>query len=278
MKIAHIINPVSVPEESDLFAAQPITFDSIRIAKAEAEKKGIEVNVFTTQYPEDRSIIPETFTILPDMQQSVLDYGTFLKKRKLPLIRDILNLLYEHCGNADLMIYTNVDIALMPFFYNEIVNIVEDGLDAFIINRRTIPSQAKADTSLTRLYSFAGKLHPGWDCYIFRKELFPALVFKNTCIGAPLIGQVLYANLALEANCFREFTDRHLTFHIGDDRTWTGKNNRDYWEHNRSQLAKVLNILEARHGKQDRQSFPGRFAYNLTKSRILRRLKMILGR
>jgi len=42
--------------------------------------------------------------------------GTFRARRKLALIKDIMDILYES-GGADYMIYTNADIPLQPYFY-----------------------------------------------------------------------------------------------------------------------------------------------------------------
>jgi len=278
MKIAHVINPVRAPEESDLSVAQPITFKTILNAKDEAEKQGIEVDLFTAQYPEDRDIVPESFTLLPDMQRSVLDFGEFRKRRKLPLIRDILGLLHERCGDADFMMYTNVDIALMPFCYAEIADMADNGHDAVIINRRTITAPTASGASLTHLYSLAGKTHPGWDCFVFRKAMFPMMDFQNACIGAPHIGQILYANLAMEARRFREFKDLHLTFHVGDDRGWVRRKYADYWEHNRRQLEAVLQNLESRHGRMNRRRPPGLFHLAVEKNRFVRKLKQVYYR
>ena len=54
LKIAHIINPIEVPTTSDLYIAQPITFETMRIAKEFAKD---EVELYTAQYQEDLSII-----------------------------------------------------------------------------------------------------------------------------------------------------------------------------------------------------------------------------
>ena len=70
MKFTHIINPVKVSEASDLFVAQPVTFETMRRAKQFAGNE-IEVNLITTQYPEDHSIIPEFFTKTKDLDRSV---------------------------------------------------------------------------------------------------------------------------------------------------------------------------------------------------------------
>ena len=61
IRFAHIINPVKVKDTSDLFVAQPITFETMRKAKEFAGEK-LAVELFTTQYPEDHEIIPDYFS------------------------------------------------------------------------------------------------------------------------------------------------------------------------------------------------------------------------
>jgi len=147
MRIAHIINPVIVGESSDLFVAQPITFETMRIAQ-EFARGHVDVALYSAQYPEDRSIVPEWFQITPDLDRSIFEIRSFYKKRKLPLIKDILDRLYD-ASDADYFIYTNVDIALMPHFYVAVNKIIETGYDAFVINRRTISQEY---TNVDQLY------------------------------------------------------------------------------------------------------------------------------
>src|SRR5688572_15475844 len=113
LSFAHIVNPVIVPETSDLFFAQPITFETMRRARAAAQEVA-EVALLTAQYPEDRPLVPDDFVATPDLERSALDLGEFKIPRKLPLVRDILDRLYESAPQADFLIYTNVDIAVMP--------------------------------------------------------------------------------------------------------------------------------------------------------------------
>ena len=58
--IAHIVNPVMVDESSDLFWAQPITFETMRKAKQYSEKL-VNIELFAAQFPEDRTFIPDFF-------------------------------------------------------------------------------------------------------------------------------------------------------------------------------------------------------------------------
>ena len=124
IKIVHIINPVKVEvgNRSYLHIAQPVTFASMLKSKEVVEKDGsVQVELCTTQYEEDREIVPEGFTILPNLTRSCQDVFNFRdKSRKLPLIRDILRRAYDHT-DGEWIIYTNADICLSKKFYSEVV-------------------------------------------------------------------------------------------------------------------------------------------------------------
>ena len=244
MKITHIINPVKVKESSDLFKAQPITFETMRKAK-EFAKDIVEVNLVTTQFKEDRDIIPEFYDKTQDLERSVLDVGDFNIKRKLPLIKDILKKAVDYDRAADYIIYTNVDIALMPHFYVFVHQKIKEGFDAFVINRRTI-SESYTLENLSDAYSDYGKNHPRYDCFVLKKDLFNKMVLNNICIGAVYIGLVLYVNLKLNAKKFKEFEQEHLTFHIGNDQVWKNNKNNQYKEFNEKEFEKIKKALEVR--------------------------------
>lgn len=241
-KIAHIINPVVVNNSSDLYIAQPVTFETIRIARRNAYDI-VNIELFTAQYPEDHKIIPEYFTPTPDLKRSVLDIKNFHKKRKLPLIKDILDRLYE-ATDADYLIYTNVDIALMPHFYLAVNTIIDAGYDAFVINRRTISNIYKHISELPLMYSEIGKPHPGWDCFIFRRDIYPKFKLGNVCIGATKVGLILLCNLLAFANRFKEFKNKHLTFHIGEECVWQKKENNEYTIYNEQEVLRLLQLYK----------------------------------
>lgn len=238
MKIAHIINPVKIGPSSDLFKAQPITFESMRRAR-ELAKGEIEVALLTTQYPEDHEIIPDYFTITPDLDRSVMDVGDFQKERKLPLIRDILERATTAVPDADFIIYTNVDIALLPHFYLFVNKKIEEGLEAFVINRRTIHKDFDMDT-LAEAYSAIGDKHPGMDCFVIRRDLIDSFKLGDICIGANWIGRTMFTNLIVNCNRKELFKDEHLTFHIGEDGAWLVTDYSEFDIHNKSELYRIM--------------------------------------
>jgi hypothetical protein len=239
MKLVHIINPVKVGPTSDLYSAQPVTFETMRRAKSFAELSGIEVELWTTQFEEDREIIPGYFQKTSDLTRSVLDFGTFKKHRKLPLIADILNKAVEVASNSDFIIYTNADIAVLPYFYTFIANQIQRGVDAMVINRRTIQS-ADAYSSIEEMYADFGKVHPGFDCFIMRSSIARDSDLSKVCIGTTRIGLALIANLIMNSYRFELYSDSHVTFHLGEDKPWTDGSFHDYVEHNERHVIEIL--------------------------------------
>lgn len=264
-RIAHIVNPVIVDERSDLSVAQPITFASMRDARAYASGR-VEVELFSAQYPEDRAAVPQEFQLTPDLERSVLDVGTFATPRKLPLISDILQRLYEN-SSAEYFVYTNVDIALMPYFYVAIDALLQKGYDSLSINRRTINPKHPTLPNLTLLYAAPGEPHGGSDCFVFRRDALPTYELGTVCIGTLWVCTAVLLNLAYQAKKFRVLRDRVLTFHIGNDMAWTSSEFDDYEAHNWQQLSAIIQHLERNYGsilsrdilvRDLRRSWPGR--------------------
>ena len=247
MRISHIINPVKVSDKSDLFIAQPITFESMRVAKqfAESAIKDLRIDLVSVQYVEDREIVPDYFTLLTDLEKSVLDFSNFEQSRKLPIINDILSRAYSFSKDSDYLIYTNVDIALMPQFYLFIYGKILSGCDSLIINRRTISQTFSQPWQLYQMYSELGKPHPGFDCFVFKRDLYPKFILGKTCIGANWIGRVMFGNLVTFSQDLQIETDAHLTFHIGDDGAWLSGKFNDFDNFNKAEAYSILEQLKS---------------------------------
>ena len=239
LSIAHIINPVIVPENFDLFAAQPITFETMRRARATARDVA-DVALLSAQFPEDRPLVPDYFVATPDLERSALDLGEFKIPRKLPLIKDVLDRLYEYTPHADFLVYTNVDIALMPNFYTAVEQYIDQGLDALVINRRTIPSHHQGIDAIPLMYAQVGEPHPGYDCFVFRRDLYPKFELGNLFIGAPHVGKTLRINLYCNAEGYKRFKNLHLTFHLGNDQVWRSDKYGDYAKQNWTEFEQIL--------------------------------------
>lgn len=245
MNIAHIVNVFDAPKTSDLHIAQPITFESMRVAKKYAAEKRISVSLYVTQFHDEVDIVPSGFLTAGVLERSILDVGNFAIKRNLPIISDILENLYKS-SDADYFIYTNVDIALTPDFYITISEIVNSGFDAFSVIRRQIPDHYSSSSQLNEMYQDVGRPHGGYDCFVFRRDSMQGFILGNICIGVPYIGGAMLANLVANSKKFKIFRNQHLTFHIGEDRPYISSALNDYIDHNKNEYHKVVNLLYQR--------------------------------
>lgn len=238
--IAHIINPFDASPSSDLFTAQPITMKSMAIAQENAI--GIaDVELFITRYKEDAIKIEAAFIETNNLTRSVLDQQKFEKEIKLPLLIDILEILY-HSSDAEYLIYTNVDIGLFPDFYLRVNDFINEGNDAFIINRRRISNKYKNIDQLEGIFSQTGKKHPGFDCFVFQRSIFPKLKLDGICIGVPFVEIAFSQNLFCLAQNFKLFDNEKLTFHIGME-IYKKRAPREYYYYNKNKFWKLIESL-----------------------------------
>lgn len=247
MKLAHIVNPVNKPN-SDLVTAQPITFETMKIAKDMFTRwcdTDHYVKMFACYYPEDSGLVDDRYFIPTErLNRSVSDVKKFTVPRKLPLFRDILDKLYE-ANIGDYMIQTNVDIGLMPHFYLSVKRFIEMGYDALIINKRIISKHYDKVEQIPEIYCDLGTDHNGCDCFVFRRDIYPKFDLGDICMGTPWSETTLVANMVkYSKNC--EFLRKpHLTFHIGDERSWIARSEKELWKdeyrrHNTEEFAKCL--------------------------------------
>lgn len=227
-RIAHIVNPVKVDKDNELYWQQPITFESMKVAQRD------NVEIWETGYPEDPSVIG--FKNAGNLSRSTLDMG-FETKRKLPFFQDILNNLYNH-SDADVFIQTNADIGVMPHFYDSILTMLDRGCDSLIINKRIVPDYYKKVEDLPLIYSEYGQNHNGYDCFVFRREIYPQFDLGDICMGTPWSETTLTMNMIAYSKSIHVLKYPHLTFHMGDSRTWMKQH--DYRKHNTEEFGKVV--------------------------------------
>ncbi len=237
--IAHLINPVHSLVDSELTRTQPLTFESMRRAAAQADAVA-RVELLTTQFPEDYEIIPPFFTRTRDLERSVADLHHFSIRRKLPLIGDLVERLYTG-SRAPYLIYTNVDIILHPSFYQEVAARIRTGLDAFIINRRRVPGHYSSVDDLPEIYGLRGASHPGFDCFIFHRSLYPKFQFGRVCVGIPFIEMIFSQNLFCYARQFALFDRDLLTFHVGME--IFKKHDKEYLNFNKQEFWRTIGLL-----------------------------------
>src|SRR5450432_761979 len=108
MHIAHLVNPILNPVSRELVKLQPLTFESMRIARKQAGTD-MHIDLLAAQFAEDVSVIPDYFIQTQNLERSVLDFQNFTRPKKFPLIRDLVERLYNG-SKAEYLIYTNADI------------------------------------------------------------------------------------------------------------------------------------------------------------------------
>lgn len=239
--IAHIVNPVSCDESRELYWQQPITYKTMGQARRFAKKEyGLNVELFACVYPEDAEAIPEGFERTKDLTRSIQDIHPFPMRRKLPLFKDILDRLYD-ATTAEYLIQTNIDISLMPHFYASVKRFIDLGYEAFIINKRIIPHYYRRIDQIPDMWSEPGSDHNGYDCFVFKREYYPQFIMGDNCMGIPWSETSLAANMVAFSKSCTVFKHPHLTFHIGDARTWISQN--DYRQFNTEAFCRVLTEL-----------------------------------
>lgn len=207
------------------------------LAAKKYSKHGAQIELYTTQYEEDKSIIPTEFTQLSNLNRSVLDINTSLSGKKLPLIGDILSKLKEAQGH-DYVIFTNMDIALMPYFYDSVFSFIEKGYDALVINRRRLSHHYSKVEELPLMFADLGKSHPGFDCFVFKTSLLEKFILDEICVGISFLEATLIHNIFSFAENPLYVPDKHLTFHIGMD-VLVPRNNA-FYTHNRNVFFKKV--------------------------------------
>lgn len=210
----HLINPVGPFENKSLFTAQRFTIESILKARNYAAHEGIAVQSIACFAKGNNLELPPDFTLVPSTER--LSSDTLETKKRVPFFNDLLKRLYEH-AEGEYLIYTNLDICLMPNFYTSVKALLDRGHDAIIINRRLISCEHLLHASLDRMYADLGKVHTGYDTFIFKKSLFQKFILRDICIGVPPVGNDLFYNFFIFAENPVLETNLHLTFHIGEE-------------------------------------------------------------
>jgi hypothetical protein len=208
----------------------------------------VGVRQLYTCYREDLEAAPAGFESAGLLERSVLDVAEFAEPRRLPLLCDILDLMYAATDGTDYLIYTNVDIALMPSFYLTAARLIDEGFDAFVINPRMISDRYTDPADLSLMYAQVGKPRKGWDCFVFPRSAYPSYRMGRVCLGAPYIGRTLLLNLVAFADHFEEFKDFHATFHIGNAGAWKDPRFADLKQFNRVECTE----LERQFGSLDK--------------------------
>jgi len=233
IKIGHLINPFKCAEDnpSYLYYAQPVTFKSMYNAQLEAHKVGIDIKLYTVNYPEDDEIIPEYFIKLPHLKRSTMtEFPKISNNRKLPIIQEMFDSILENT-DVDYIIFTNSDIGVQKNFYIKVNKLItQKNFKSFIINRRDDIPKFKDGKRLTEknldiIYNEKGIKHPGKDCFIMDRKILEKIDMNLMFTGFPPWGHTLYNRMKQIHQNVYVYKNAHLTFHLGSDFIWAKKTN-----------------------------------------------------
>jgi hypothetical protein len=253
MRIRHVLSTVGPEASADLCRAQDTTIESIERAIRAADPT-LEIDVRAVHFADESPPDREWLTSVPTLERSILDFCESDLNRRLPLLRDVLD-AFGDPEEYDLAVYTNVDIALHPLFYDLIRDIYGRGFDAFSINRRTVQARL-ADTTLADFATAVGTSHPGYDCFVMHPRLTAAEVGALS-LGVRGVARALLWNLILRAENYKTISNVHATFHIGDDRAWTDPRFAVFDDHNQRELLDVFTKLVDEFGLSRVRKLPG---------------------
>ncbi|MEP1869073.1 MAG: hypothetical protein ABJJ44_06065 [Paraglaciecola sp.] len=250
-KIYHVINPYIVEEGTDDFTVHEKTIQSLLLAREYAEnhvdvtfilKVDVEeLEYFQKKYTSD-FVVVHSF----DETSASLDVN-FNVPRNLPLLSEIIKLPVGNIERNSHTIFTNMDICLQPFFYCEVVRIIKNGFDCFVINRRTV-SKTLLYKPLEEAFIADGDKHIGHDCFVLPSKFIDVFNIKQHILGIGFVFRPFLLNCILHSQSFHEFDDVYMTFHYGDDMEWKSDKYADYLEHNKNLMIEVyadsLSLIE----------------------------------
>jgi hypothetical protein len=217
MRIVHIIPGVDPQASVALTFEHKRALESSSIAAHEFKSKDHSLAVFQVIDPSWESIsIPKVKTFSTRIETVSLGPNDGIR----PRLRSFLPL--ELVQGFDLIIFTNSDICLTRDFYSKVLHIVENGIEAGSIHRRTILG---IDPRTPDALSLASKSlnwyqHPGSDCFFFPPESAKLLSDIPLYMGVPPVGTSAVVALSALNPSYSTFRSLGITFHFGDDKVW----------------------------------------------------------
>lgn len=257
-RIVHCINPFPAQPGTEHDRAQRVTMASMDRARKVANVicPNVDIVFAKVTLPQDEPESPFEFDISAKLDRTVLDLRQFQTPRPLPLVMDVL--MAVDLAPQDILVFTNVDIAVTPDFYAFVDSLFARGTDCAIINRRTISNIYLDESELSLMASEVGAQHPGFDCFAIRGSLRDKLSHYDSCLGMSGVMLPLVHQLLATADQPVALLDAHATYHLGNDKQWENDAFDDYAEHNRNEIDRVFQTL---------------MADTRTKARLMARLK-----
>ncbi len=250
-RIIHLVNPFrSLGGDCD-DRTQALTYETMR--RAREFSLDVPVHLAAVVAEAERDCVPEAFDLAGTLNRTIDRIAEFEHPRPLPLLFDILELgtryateLAGQHGDAPedvFLVYSNVDICLMPHFYGSVAGLVAHGFDAMTINRRTIPPHPRELGNLAKMYGEFGRSHQGYDCFVFSLAQFDRYVRSDAFVGGDFVARNLLYNMVANSTQMFMLRKAHLTFHVGDVREWSDPKFKDYRDYNMRQAIDIIMTL-----------------------------------
>lgn len=254
MSIRHVVNFADVPITSDLFLAQPRAAQAMIDAKKyfqvfQKDECSIDLVCKWDQCEFSKGLpnYLDGFVIDTKVVTSH-EFENLPKMRRLPTIASLLDL--SNLNDDELVVYTNSDIVVQPYFYKFIYEkFSQSRLDSLVINRRTLNKTASVLASQVTASALLGKDHPGFDCFVIRGKILKSFFYDRTLVGVHLIGRVILWNIFAHTELVQVLQRPSLTYHFGDDNSSKDETQSDFTAHNFDSACKVLKNLNDRFGK-----------------------------
>lgn len=242
-RIVHCINPFPARPGSEHDRAQRVTFASMTHARSVARQLQPELDVRFAKITDAHDVSSDliAFDDHHRIERTITDLADFKIPRPLPIMMDVLTA--APVEPDDIVVFTNVDIALVPGFYGLLEAVFARGADCAIINRRTISGIYEDERDLPLMACETGAPHPGFDCFAFRGRLRDALLPYDGCVGIGGVMLPLVHQLIARADRPVVLLDAHATYHLGNDRQWQNEDFADYTAHNRREVDRIFQAL-----------------------------------
>lgn len=283
VSFTHIINPFVCEPHTEHGIASRITYASLDIAYARARQAGVKVDISAVILPGEDAAIAAPAKFGGHLHQTVQDIRALYPRRPFPMIADILTAGSTSASGSH-VIYTNMDIAVQPDFYVQLRTLIETRFDSetpFIVYRRNIPGHYSGIDQLPDMYDEPGDVAYGFDCFVFPMTCVSQLDLGQCCIGAAHFDYLMFMALdAVSGFRMQRVNDIPLTFHIGNDISWSGQI--DYIEHNLAESMAAIRRTRQRYAVPENSQFDrldrNHFRPNARiDSLILRKLKRLPG-
>eukprot|EP00592_Proboscia_alata_P019540 CAMPEP_0194418174 /NCGR_PEP_ID=MMETSP0176-20130528/17265_1 /TAXON_ID=216777 /ORGANISM="Proboscia alata, Strain PI-D3" /LENGTH=384 /DNA_ID=CAMNT_0039224457 /DNA_START=213 /DNA_END=1367 /DNA_ORIENTATION=+ len=246
MKIVHLFPLYKVYNCESRFCPynQELSVAIAAMQRARENAKNATVTLATSVFTEDGDAVPSDFVRLPNLTRST--QSEYQLDKKLPFINDLFDNLRSSpdFSTYDFVIYTNGDIVVHESFYDTVASIIaKHRNDAFTINRLTVAKgggeigkkgsfELYTALDLDVIYKLPGIKHPGYDCFVMKREIFEQINMGDIFLGHPPVSPLLMLQLESLAERFKKipsYTGTHRgTFHLGNDESWKKTKNLKY--------------------------------------------------